>query len=137
MCGVRKLTHTAYANQRMTLCLKIGKIESKGGIRWSRYVSNHVACFHHTCFYLGVCRCLRQDVVIGNTPLFFSAQGSVVLGSAEKEAESDSIAGARYLNDTPSGCGRFEPCPLVGVLFPLPSDDAVVSTGPLPFPGCR
>ena len=78
MCGVRKLTHTAYANQRMTLCLKIGKIESKGGIRWSRYVSNHVACFHHTCFYLGVCRCLRQDVVIGNTPLFFSAQGSVV-----------------------------------------------------------
>ena len=46
-----------------------------------------------------------SDVVIGNTPLFFSAQGSVVLGSAEKEAKSDSIAGARYLNDTPSGCG--------------------------------
>ena len=26
MCGVRKLTHTAYANQRMTLYSKIGKI---------------------------------------------------------------------------------------------------------------
>ena len=78
-----------------------------------------------------------SDVVIGNTPLFFSVQGSVVLGSAEKEAKSDSIAGARYLNDTPSGCGRFEPYPLVGVLFPLPADDAVVSAGSLPFPGCR
>ena len=53
-----------------------------------------------------------SDVVIGNTPLFFSAQGSVVLGSAEKEAKSDRIAGARYLNDTPLGCGRFGPCPL-------------------------
>lgn len=75
--------------------------------------------------------------MIGNTPLFFSVQGSVVLDSAEKEAKSDSIAGARYLNDTPSGCGRFEPCPLVGVLFPLPADDAVVPAGPLPFSGCR
>ena len=26
MCGVRKLTYTAYANQRMTLYLKIAKI---------------------------------------------------------------------------------------------------------------
>ena len=26
MYGVGNLTHTAYANQRMTLCLKIGKI---------------------------------------------------------------------------------------------------------------
>ena len=34
-----------------------------------------------------------------------SVQGSVVLGSAEKEAKGDSIAGARYLNGTPSGCG--------------------------------
>ena len=48
--------------------------------------------------------------MIGNTPLFFSVQGSVVLGGAEKEAKSDSIAGARYLNDTPSGFGRFKPC---------------------------
>ena len=65
----------------------------------------HVACFHHSCLHKGVWRCLTTDVVIGNTPLFFSVQGSVVLGSAEKEAKSDSIAGARYLNDTPSGCG--------------------------------
>ena len=24
----------------------------------------HVACFHHSCFSKGVCRCLKQDVVI-------------------------------------------------------------------------
>ena len=47
----------------------------------------HVACFHHSCFVKGVWRRLSEDVVIGNTPLFFSAQGSVVNDSAVKEAK--------------------------------------------------
>ena len=54
--------------------------------------------------------------------------------SAAKEAKSDNIAGAGHINDAPSGRGRFEPCPLVRVLFPLPADDAVVPAGSLPFP---
>ena len=37
-----------------------------------------MACFHHSCFDKGVWRCLLADVVIGNTPLFFSARGIVV-----------------------------------------------------------
>ena len=87
MCGVRKLTHTAYANQRMTLARKTSpkynvKAEYDDRATWAI----HVACFHHSCFFKGVWRCLRQDVVIGNTPLFFSAQGSVVNDSAVKEA---------------------------------------------------
>ena len=53
-------------------------------------------------------------------------QGSVVSTARKKEEKIGSIAGTRYLNDTPSGCGRLKPCPLVGVLFPLPADDAVV-----------
>ena len=100
MCGVRKLTRAAYANQRMTLDRKSAKFQDKAEYDDRATWAIHVACFHHSCFFKGVWRCLRQDVVIGNTPLFFSVQGSVVLGSAEKEAKSDSIAGARYLNDT-------------------------------------
>ena len=104
MCGVRKLTRAAYANQRMTLDRKSAKFQDKAeyedratcAITW-RVVIIHVLSGHLPL--------PLSDVVIGNTPLFFSAQGSVVLGSAEKEAKSDSIAGARYLTDTPSGCG--------------------------------
>jgi len=36
--------------------------------------SIHVACFHHSCLLKGVWRHLTTDVVIGDTPLFFSAQ---------------------------------------------------------------
>ena len=79
----------------------------------------HVACSHHSCFLMGVWRCLLQDMVIGNTPLFFSAQGSVVLGSAVKEAKSDNIAGAGHINDAPSGRGRFATREVGGLSFSL------------------
>ena len=49
----------------------------------------------------------QRMTLIGNTPLFFSAQGSVVNDSAVKEAKSDNIAGAGHLNDAPSGRGRL------------------------------
>ena len=74
MCGGRKLTHTAYANQRMTLARKLRQsIMSKRNTMIALRGSIHVACFHHSCFDKGVWRCLLADVVIGNTPLFFSA----------------------------------------------------------------
>ena len=60
-----------------------------------------------------------SDVVIGNTPLFFSAQGSVVLGSAEKEAKSDNIEGAGHLDDAPSGRGRLATREVGGLSFSL------------------
>ena len=47
----------------------------------------HVACFHHSCFDKGVWRCLLSDVVIGNTPLFFSARGIVANLCAHKKKE--------------------------------------------------
>ena len=59
------------------------------------------------------------DVVIENTPLFFSAQGSVVNDSAGKEAKSDNIAGAGHLNDAPSGCRRLATCEVGGLSFSL------------------
>ena len=106
MCGGRKLTHTAYANQRMTLARKLRQsIKSKrntmialrGQSTWRVFIIHVLTRAFGDAFY--------KTWMSWDTPLFFSAQGSVVLGSAEKEAESDSIAGARYLNDTPSGCG--------------------------------
>ena len=45
MRGVGNLTRATYANQRMTLILKIAKVSLRSGIRWSRYVVIHVACF--------------------------------------------------------------------------------------------
>ena len=87
MCGVRKLTRAAYANQRMTRHVKLRQSNNEEAEYDDRATwAIHVACFHHSCFFKGVWRCLRQDVVIGNTPLFFSAQGSVVNDSAVKEA---------------------------------------------------
>ena len=52
MYGVRKLTHTTYANQRMTLHVKIAKISSKSGIRWARYVGNPRGVFLSFMFLL-------------------------------------------------------------------------------------
>ena len=38
-----------------------------------------MACFHHSCFVKGVWRCLTEDVVIGNTPLFFKLHHPISL----------------------------------------------------------
>ena len=46
------LTHAAYANQRKTLHVKIAKISSKSGIRWSRYVGNPRGVFSSFMFLL-------------------------------------------------------------------------------------
>ena len=73
------------------------------------------------------------DVVIENTPLFFSAQGSVVNDSAVKEAKSDSIAGAGHLNDAPSGRGRLATREVGRVLFSLSADDVGLSARTLPL----
>ena len=90
----------------MTLCLKLRQSNNEEAEYDDRATwAIHVACFHHSCFDKGVWRCLLADVVIGNAPLFFSAQGSVVSTAREKEEKIDGIAGTRYLNDTPSGCG--------------------------------
>ena len=65
MYGVGNLTHTAYANQRMTLCKKIANFSSSEAEYDDRATwVIHVACFHHSCFRTGVWRCLLQDVVI-------------------------------------------------------------------------
>ena len=46
------LTYAAYANQRMTLHVKIAKILSKSGIRWSRCVVNPRGVFSSFMFLL-------------------------------------------------------------------------------------
>ena len=74
-----------------------------------------------------------RDVVIGNTPLFFSAQGSVVNDSAVKEAKSDNIAGAGHLNDDPSGRGRLATREVGRVLFSLSADDVGLFARTLPL----
>ena len=71
MCGVRKLTHTAYANQRMTLDRKSAKFQDKAEYDDRATWAIHVACSHHSCFMTGVCRCLYQTWMFENTPLFF------------------------------------------------------------------
>ena len=50
MCGVRKLTHTAYANQRMTLDRKSAKFQDKAEYDDRATWVIHVACCHHSCF---------------------------------------------------------------------------------------
>ena len=50
-----------------------------------------MACFHHSCFDKGVWRCLLADVVIGNTPLFFSARGIVANRMREKKDDNDAV----------------------------------------------
>ena len=45
----------------------------------------HVACFHHSCFSMGVCRCLIEDVSVWEHVTSFSAQGMWWDGCAEKE----------------------------------------------------
>ena len=86
MRGMGNLTRAAYANQRMTLCLKLRQSNNEEAEYDDRATwAIHVACFHHSCFFKGVWRCLRQDVVIGNTPLFFSAQGIVASKMRKQE----------------------------------------------------
>ena len=46
------LTRATYANQRMTLHVKIAKISSKSGIQWSRYVGNPRGVFSSFMFLL-------------------------------------------------------------------------------------
>ena len=58
-------------------------------------------------FCIGLLPVPPADVVIGNTPLFFSAQGSVVQDRAEKEAKVETRAGARRRNVTPTGKFHF------------------------------
>ena len=90
MCGVRKLTRAAYANQRMTLARKLRQsIKSKRNTVIALRGSIHVACFHHSCFDNGVWRCLLADVVIGNTPLFFSARGIVASKMRKRRVDDD------------------------------------------------
>ena len=72
-------------------------------------------------------------MVIGNTPLFFSAQGGVVNDSAVKEAKSETKAGAGHLNDAPSGRGRLATREVGRVLFSLSADDVGLSTRTLPL----
>ena len=50
MCGVRKLTRAAYANQRMTLDRKSAKFQDKAEYDDRATWAIHVACFHHSCF---------------------------------------------------------------------------------------
>ena len=45
MCGVRKLTHTAYANQRMTLSMKTRQVEDRAEYDGRATWVIHVACF--------------------------------------------------------------------------------------------
>ena len=84
-------------------------------------------------FCIGLLPVPPADVVIGNTPLFFSAQGSVVHDGAVKEVKSDNIAGAGHLNDTPSGRGRLATREVGRVLFSLSADDVGLSTRTLPL----
>ena len=84
-------------------------------------------------FCIGLLPVPPADVVIGNTPLFFSAQGSVVNDSAVKEAKSDNIAGAGHLYDAPSGRGRLATREVGRVLFSLSADDAGLSARTLPL----
>ena len=56
--------------------------------------------FHHSCFFKGVWRCLRQDVVIGNTPLFFSVQARGVMRSTVQEEQRNEIV----VDNPCSGC---------------------------------
>ena len=75
MCGVRKLTHTAYANQRMTLDRNFAKESSKrntmialrGQSTWRVFIIHvYTRAFGDACL---------KTWVFGNTPLFFSARG--------------------------------------------------------------
>ena len=46
----------------------------------------HVACFHHSCFIVGVCRCLLQDVdEWGHATSFFCAGGVAREGAQRKK----------------------------------------------------
>ena len=83
------------------------------------FLKHYMWRVRHSCFIKGVWRCLLTDVGELNTPLFFSAQGSVVNDSAAKEAKSDNIAGAGHLNDAPSGRGRLATREVGGFSFPL------------------
>ena len=51
----------------------------------------HVACFIIHVLIQGVWRCLLADVVIGNTPLFFSARGIVANRMREKKDDNDAV----------------------------------------------
>ena len=51
----------------------------------------------------------------------------------KKEEKIEAKAGTRYLNDTPSGCGRLATREVGGVLFSLPADDVGLSARTLPF----
>ena len=44
------LTHTTYANQRMTLDRKSAKFQEQSGYDDRATWVIHVACFHHSCF---------------------------------------------------------------------------------------
>ena len=105
MCGVRKLTRAAYANQRMPLYGKLrqSKDEAEYGDRATCVIHTwRVSSFMFLQGRLAMPHMRRGCLGTRHSSFL---RGSVVLGSAEKEAKSDSIAGARYLNDTPSGCG--------------------------------
>ena len=84
-------------------------------------------------FCIGLLPVPPADVVIGNTPLFFSAQGSVVNDSAVREAKSETKAGAGHLNDAPSGRGRLATREVGRVLFSLSADDAGLFARTLPL----
>ena len=72
---MRKLTRAAYAKSAYDAFCEIGKIS----ITKAKYDDRATwrdprGVFSSACFSIGVCRCLTEDVLIENTPLFFSAQ---------------------------------------------------------------
>ena len=71
MQWVRKLTPAAYANQRMTLVLKVRQNKRKRNTVIALRGAIHVARFIMHVFYLGVWRHLLQDVVMERATYFF------------------------------------------------------------------
>ena len=57
----------------------------------------HVACFHHSCFIQGVCRCPQQTWMNGSTTLFFSAREGGVNQMREEEDASMKTLGVQMV----------------------------------------
>ena len=73
------LTRAAYANQRMTLNSEIGKISKQRRNTMVALRGNPRGVFHHSCFCLGVCRCLELDVKKWSTSRSFCLRRCVAV----------------------------------------------------------
>ena len=72
MCGVRKLTRAAYANQRMTLYGKLRqRFKSKRNTMIALRVSFTRGVFHHSCFSRAFGDAFYKTWMSWDTPLYF------------------------------------------------------------------